>query len=133
MMNFRSTTMVELLHLSQECKLYMNSIYNSTTPHRHTWYSPTGFTKRVDYILTEWHVKQLSYNCRVYLKASVPFEIDHRFLALSRSFPSKRQQNNVKGPLNHTQNKIAKKLANVNYLDLLEQRRECKDPTLSNT
>ena len=60
----------------------MNAIYHSTTPHRHTWYSPTGFTKRVDYILTEWHIKQLSSNCHVYRRASIPFESDHR-LALS--------------------------------------------------
>ena len=34
------------LRLSQECQLYiMNSIYHSTTPHRHTWYSPTGLQK----------------------------------------------------------------------------------------
>ena len=50
-----------LLRLSHECKLFiMNSVYHSKQHHRHTWYSPTGFTKRVDYILTEWHIKKLS-------------------------------------------------------------------------
>ena len=67
-----------VLSLSEECKLYiMDSLYGSTSKHRHTWYSPTGFTKRIDYILTEWysptgftkriltewHIKKLSSNC----------------------------------------------------------------------
>ena len=82
-----------LLSLSEECKLYlMNSLYDSKPHHRFTWYSPTGFTKRIDYILAEWHIKKLSSNCRVYRKASVPFETDHRFVALSCSFPSKSEQ-----------------------------------------
>ena len=89
----------------------MNSIYHSTTRHRHTWYSPTGFTKRVDYILTEWHIKQLSSNCCVYCWASIPFESYHRFLALSCSFPSKHQQKlffcKPKGPKSYT---------NINFL-----------------
>ena len=82
-----------LLSLSEECKLYlMNSLYDSKPHHRFTWYSPTGFTKRIDYILAEWHIKKLSSNCRVYRKASVPFETVHRFVALSCSFPSKSEQ-----------------------------------------
>ena len=82
-----------LLRLSHECKLFiMNSIYHSKQHHRHTWYSPTGFTKRVDYILTEWHIKKLSSNCRVYRRASIPFKSNHRLLALTCSFPSKCQQ-----------------------------------------
>ena len=49
-----------LLSLSQECNLYiMNSLYDSKPKHRHTWYSPTGFTKKIDYILAEWHIKNL--------------------------------------------------------------------------
>ncbi len=80
---------MRLLTLSKECDLYiMNSFYHSKSIHRHTWYSPTGFTKRVDYILAEWHIKKLSSNCRVYRGASIPFETDHRLLALSCSFPS---------------------------------------------
>ena len=58
--------------------------------HRHTWYSPTGFTKRVDYILAEWHLNNISSNCRVYRKVTVPFETNHRLLAMTCSFPSKR-------------------------------------------
>lgn len=82
-----------LLSLSEECKLFiMNTFYHSKKIHRHTWYSPTGFTKRVDYILAEWHLKKLSSNCRVYRKATVPFETNHRLLALNCSFPSKRNQ-----------------------------------------
>ena len=82
-----------LLTLAEECKLYiMNSLFESKPIHRHTWYSPTGFSKRVDYILTEWHIKKLSRNCRVYRKASVPFESDHRLLVLNCSFPSRSQQ-----------------------------------------
>ena len=27
--------------------------------HHHTWCSPTGFMKRVSYILAEWHIKKL--------------------------------------------------------------------------
>ena len=82
-----------LLSLSQECNLYiMNSLYDSKSKHRHTWHSPTGFTKRIDYILTEWHIKKLSYNCRVYRKASVPFETNHRLVALYCSFPSLSEQ-----------------------------------------
>ena len=84
---------LRLLTLSKDCNLYiMNSLYHSKSIHRHTWYSPTGFTKRVDYILAEWHIKKLCSNCRVYRKASIPFETDHRFLALSCSFPSKCEQ-----------------------------------------
>ena len=69
----------------------MNSLYDCKQIHRHTWYSPTGFTKIIDYILAEWHIKKLSSNCRVYRGASIPFETNHRLLALSCSFPSKRK------------------------------------------
>lgn len=82
-----------LLSLSEECNLYiMNSLYDSKPIHRHTWYSPTGFMKRVDYILAEWHIKKLSSNCRVYRKASIPFESDHRLVSMSCSFPSKSER-----------------------------------------
>ena len=82
-----------LLSLSQECNLFiMNSLFDSPTKHRHTWYSPNGFTKRVDYILAEWHIKKLSSSCRVYRRASIPFETDHRLLALYCSFPSKSER-----------------------------------------
>ena len=37
-----------LLSFSDECKLFiLNSFFQSSKIHRHTWYSPTGFTKRV--------------------------------------------------------------------------------------
>ena len=82
-----------LLSFSDENKLFiMNSLFPSKAIHRHTWYSPTGFSKRVDYILAEWHLKKLCSNCRVYRKATVPFETDHRLLTMSCSFPSKRKQ-----------------------------------------
>ena len=82
-----------LLSFSDECKLFiLNSFFQSSKNHRHTWYSPTGFTKRVDYILAEWHLKKLTSNCRVYQKATVPFETNHRLLAMTCSFPSKRKQ-----------------------------------------
>ena len=82
-----------LLSLSEECRLFIiNSFYHSKTIHRHTWYSPTGFTKRVYYILAEWHLKKLSSNCRVYRKATVPFETNHRLLAMTCSFLSKRNR-----------------------------------------
>ena len=82
-----------LLSFSDECKLFiLNSFFQSSKIHRHTWYSPNGFTKRVDYILAEWHLKKLTTNCRVYRKASVPFETNHRLLTMTCSFPSKRKQ-----------------------------------------
>ena len=82
-----------LLSLSNENKLFlMNTLFPSKAIHRHTWYSPTGFSKRVDYILAEWHLKKLCSNCRVYRKASVPYETNHRLLTMSCSFPSKRKQ-----------------------------------------
>ena len=82
---------VRLLSLSDENKLFiMNSLFPSKAIHRHTWYSPTGFSKRVDYILAEWHLKKLCSNCRVYRKATVPIEMNHRLLIMSCSFPSKR-------------------------------------------
>jgi exonuclease III len=82
-----------LLSLSQECNLFiMNSLFDGPPKHRHTWYSPTGFTKRIDYILAEWHIKKLSSSCRVYRRASIQFESDHRFLALYCSLPSKRER-----------------------------------------
>ena len=81
-----------LLSLSEECKLYLiNSFYYCKQIHRHTWYSPTGFSKIIDYILAEWHIKKLSSNCRVDRGASIPFQTNHRLLALSCSFPSKRK------------------------------------------
>ena len=53
-----------LLSLTEECHLYiMNSLYDSKPIHRQTWYSPSGFAKRIDYILAEWHIKKLSSNC----------------------------------------------------------------------
>ena len=77
-----------LLSLSDENELFiMNSLFSSKAIHRHTWYSPTGFSKRVDYILAEWHLKKLCSNCRIYRKATVPFETNHRLLTLSCSFP----------------------------------------------
>ena len=82
-----------LLRFSKENSLFiMNSLYKTKPIHRHTWYSPTGFSKRLDYILAEFHIKKLSSNCRVYRKASLPFETNHRLLTLSCSFPSKRNQ-----------------------------------------
>ena len=82
-----------LLNLSNENKLFiLNSLFPAKAIHRHTWYSPNGFTKRVDYILAEWHLKKLCSNCRVYRKATVPFETNHRLLAMSCSFPSKRNR-----------------------------------------
>ena len=82
-----------LLNLSDENKLFiLNSLFPSKAIHRHTWYSPNGFTKRVDYILADWHLKKLCSNCRVYRKATVPFETNHRLLAMSCSFPSKRNR-----------------------------------------
>ena len=110
-----------LLRLSQECQLFiMNSIYHSTTPHRHTWYSPAWFTKRVFYILTVWHKKQLSTNCRVYRRASILFESDHRFLALPCSFPSKHQQKlffcHPKGPKSYTNITLLKNNPKVSEL-----------------
>ncbi len=105
-----------LLRLSEECKLYiMNSMYDSKKIHRHTWYSPTGFTKRIDYILTEWHIKQLSSNCRVYRKASIPYETNHRLLALSCSFPLKRHQ---KMFFSHGPPKIRKPYTNIKCLQV---------------
>ena len=82
-----------LLSLSDENKLFiLNTLFPSKAIHRHTWYSPTGFSKRVDYILAEWHLKKLCSNCRVYRKATVPFETNHRLLAMTCSFPSKRHK-----------------------------------------
>ena len=82
-----------LLSLSDKCRLFIiNAFYNSNKIHHHTWFSPTGFSKRVAYILTEWHLKKLSYNCRVYRKATVPVETNHRLLPMTFSFPSKRNR-----------------------------------------
>ena len=83
-----------LLSFSKDNNLFiMNSIFPTRAIHRHTWYSPTGeFSKRLDYFLAEWHIKKLCTNCRVYRKASVPFETNHRLLTMSLSLPSKRKQ-----------------------------------------
>ena len=69
---------------------FKDSFYDSKPIHRHTWYSPSGFSKRVDYNCADWHIKRL--NCRVYRKAIIPFESDHRLLILHCSFPSKSEQ-----------------------------------------
>ena len=90
-----------LLTFSNENNLFiMNSLFPSKAIHRHTWYSPNGFSKRVDYLSTEWHLKKLCSNCRVYRKATVPFETNHRLLAMSCSFPSKRNRKLVFSPIN---------------------------------
>ena len=82
-----------LLSMSQECNLYiLNSLYDSKPILQHTWYSPARFSKRVDYILADWHLKNLRTNCRVYRKASIHFESDHRLLVLHCSFPTKSEQ-----------------------------------------
>ena len=50
----------KLLTLSEEVELFiMNSLLFSKPHHHHTWYSPTGFRKRVDYVLAELHIKNL--------------------------------------------------------------------------
>ena len=51
----------------------------------------TGFKKRTDYILTESFVKQYTINWRVFRKASVPFESDHRMPAMICLFPTNAQ------------------------------------------
>ena len=44
-----------LLNLSDENKLFiMNTLFPSKAIHRHTWYSPTAFSKRIDYILKKF-------------------------------------------------------------------------------
>ena len=65
----------------------LNSLFAMPEIHRHTWYSPTGFSKRIDYIMAEWHIKRFATNCRVYRGASIPFESNHRMLALYCNFP----------------------------------------------
>ena len=97
----------------------MNSLYDCKPIHRHTWYSPTGFTKIIDYIHAEWHIKKLCSNCRVYRGASsIPFETNHQLLALSCSFPSKRKQKSFfhkpsKPPRIHTNIKSLKDNSNI--------------------
>ena len=82
-----------LLNLSEECRLFiMSSLFTIQKKHHHTSYSPTGFTERVDYMLAEWYLKNLSSNCRVYRKATVPFETNHCLLPMTCSFPSKRNR-----------------------------------------
>ena len=67
----------------------MNSHFETNWTHRHSWYSPTGFTKRIDYILCDSFLKRFSTNCRVYRRASVPFDTDHRLVAMHCSIPCK--------------------------------------------
>ena len=78
-----------LLNLCQELSLFpLNTVFQSKRIHRDTWYSPTGFSKRNDYIIGEWYVKRFSKNCRVYSKASLPYDSDHRLLVAEFTFPS---------------------------------------------
>ena len=80
-----------LLTLCENNNLFiMNSLFESKPIHRKTWYMRTGtFQKRTDYILTERYIKNASTQCRVYRKASIPFESDHRMVVLSCHLPSK--------------------------------------------
>ena len=84
------------LSFCQDFNLFiLNSLFAMPAIHRHTWYSPTGFSKRIDYIMAEWHIKRSATNCRVYRGASIPFESNHRMLALYCNFPSKRLRQNI--------------------------------------
>ena len=74
----------------------MNSMYHTKTTHRATWYMRTGFKKRTDYILAEGHIKKYTSNCRVYRGASIPFESDHRMLAMTCYFPTKSAQKELR-------------------------------------
>ena len=81
---------LRLLNFCQQFQLYLlNSFFSSKSIHRETWYSPNGFRKRTDYVIGDWYMKRFCTNCRVYRKASLPYESDHRLLAGHFSFPSK--------------------------------------------
>ena len=56
----------------------------------------TGFRKRLDYILTEGYVKQYTTNCRVFRKASEPFETDHRMVAMFYKFPTNAEHKELR-------------------------------------
>ena len=95
-----------LLSMCQEHSLFpLNTCYQTKRIHRDTWYSPTGFSKRNDYIIGEWYIKRFSTNCRVYRKASLPYDSDHRLLAASFKFPS----NMMKKKLFHPHAKTSSK------------------------
>ena len=103
-----------LLQLCQSLDLYiLNSIFQCKTIHRETWYSPTGFRKRIDYIIGDWYVKRFCSNCRVYRKASLPYNTDHRMLAGHFNFPSHKLRQNLLKP---SKNKSSKLIPNINLL-----------------
>ena len=87
--------------------------------HCHTWYSPTGFTKIIDYILAEWHIKKLSSNCRVYRGASIPFETSYRHRKGNTNYFFHIQS---KPPIIHTNIKYLKGSSNIcdNYSKRLD-------------
>ena len=86
-------TETRLLTLAETNHLYiMNSMFATKDIHRETWYMRTGFKKRTDYILTEDFIKRRTSHCRVYRKASVPFDSDHRLLVLTCYLPSKAER-----------------------------------------
>ena len=67
----------------------MNCHFDTSWMHRQSCYSPNGFSKRVDYILSDYFIKRFSTNCRVFRRASVPFDSDDRLVALYCNFPCK--------------------------------------------
>ena len=80
-----------LFRLSHECKIFiMNSIYHSKQHHR---YSPTGFTKRVDYTLTEWHIKSLARIVVIIVEPAFHFRIPFHF-GPHMFFPIQMQEKN---------------------------------------
>ena len=82
----------KLIEFAESNKLYiMNTMFQTkTSHHRWTFKSPIGYFRRLDYILTEWYVKRVVQNCRVYPAVSDAFDSDHRVVVLDASFPTKK-------------------------------------------
>ena len=86
-----------LIALCESNNLFMmNTLYATKPIHRVTWYMGTGFKKRTDYILAEGFVKKHTSNCRVFRGASIPFDSDHRMLAMTCNFPTKAAQKEIR-------------------------------------
>ena len=84
------------LSFCQDFNLFiLNSLFTMPAIHRRNWYSPTGFSKRIGYIMAEWHIKPFAINSKVYRGASIPFESNRRVLALHCNFPLKRLRQNI--------------------------------------
>ena len=82
--------LISMCHKLKLCAV--NTMFQTKQIHRYTWVMPTGFTKRIDYFVTDEFLFRCTTNCRVYRGASAEYESDHRLLVLDMKCKTKQQR-----------------------------------------